>query len=367
MYDPKASKIAKARMLLQIARRRAAEGHASVPRQVGELLVLAARNRVNSHLYYSGGLYRRELDWKTKCTFIGPAVYYRAIDVINPRHLRVITNHKVISRGYLASFGIPTVRFFGLVDERNGSTFDGHPLRTPDDLVALLRRIDTRRVCFKLISGVRGRGFIKAVADPDSDPPQLAIEPDGRRTTVDSLWRDLMQVKGGGGYYCEETIEQHPDAARFYPHSVNTIRSWSWRREDGSWELHGAVMRMGVDGMTVDNLSRGGIGPPIDIETGRMRTAIQHNPERALLDAHPTTGVPVAGAPVPMWDRIAALILRTCEVFPMFDLLAVDVAIGVDGPIVTEIESSPDPHQVGFDKGMGPMIAELVKRRRSRR
>jgi hypothetical protein len=365
MYNPKSGKVSKLRALWGIACRRAAQGHVSVPRQLAEIVALGLRNRLRPQLYYAAGLYRRELDWRTKCTFIGDAVYYRSIREIAPPHLRILTNHKVVSRAYLATFGIPTVRFFGVIDRDHGVTFDNQPLRTHDDLSALLRRIDARSVCFKLISGLRGEGFLKVVVDAGADPLAVMIEPDGRRVTVESLWSDSLQVKRHGGYYCEATIIQHPDAARFYPHSVNTIRSWSYRRSDGRWEIHGAVMRMGVGGKAMDNLSQGGIGPRVDLSTGRLRTAIELSPNRTLHEVHPTTGVRLDGAEVPEWDRVVELIHSTCEVFPMFDLLAVDVALSVDGPIVTEIESTPDTHQVGFDRGLGPMIHELLQHRRA--
>jgi len=367
-YDHSAGKATKAIALLRLARQRAQEGHASLPRQLAEMVALWVLNGVRPPLYLGAGLYRRELGWDKKREFIGSGPYYRMIEEINPNALRFLTNNKVITHGYLRMFGIPTAAFYGIIDRDHGVAFDNRPLRSAEDLQGLLRRIGGRRVCFKLISGLRGEGFMKVTPALDDDPPAVIVEPDGERLTIASLWNDVLQTKQHQGYFCEEAIEQHPDAARFHPESLNTIRSWMYRRPDGIWDMHGAVLRMGVGRKSVDNLCQGGIGPRIDVDTGLMHAAIDNfDTNRPTFAVHPTTGVQLEGATVPMWDRILELCRRTCEVMPFFHLMAVDVAISVDGPLITEVESTPDPHQIGFDKGMGRIVRQLARERRAAR
>jgi hypothetical protein len=368
LYDHSAGKAAKLVGMLRLARHRSREGNLGVPRQLGEMAVLWLRNGVRPSLYLAAGLYRRELSWEQKLEFIGNGLYYRMIEQINPKSLRFLTNNKIVAHGYLSRFGIPTAEFYGFIDRVHGVTFDNRPLRTAADLEGLLRRIGGRRVCFKLISGLRGEGFLKVSPALDDDPPSVVIEPKGERASIAALWDDVLQAKRYMGYFCEEAIEQHPDAARFHPESLNTIRSWMYRLPDGRWDMFGAVLRMGIGGNAVDNLCQGGIGPWIDVDTGLMHAAIDNfDANRPTFAVHPTTGVVLEGATVPMWDRIVELCVRTCDVMPFFHLLAVDVAIGVDGPLITEIESTPDPHQIGFDKGMGPIVKRLARERRAAR
>jgi hypothetical protein len=156
-------------------------------------------------------------------------------------------------------------------------------------------------------------------------------------------------------------IDQHPDAARFNSHSINTIRAWMYQPEDGVWELYKATLRMGVGRTIIDNLSSGGIGPLIDAETGVMGPAIGYRPERPVYGEHPTNGIRFEGEVVPMWDQVMALCKKAAGVFPFLRLVAVDVALSREGPVVLEVSPSPDDHQVGFDKGSGPFLRELAR------
>ena len=66
----------------------------------------------------------------------------------------------------------------------------------------------------------------------------------------------------------EEFIQQHPDMARLNPSSVNSIRIYTLRKRDGTPLILSASVRVGGKGAEVDNYHAGGVGYPIDVESG---------------------------------------------------------------------------------------------------
>jgi hypothetical protein len=358
IYDYSAGRLARARATWRLMRRRAAEGHQGALRQLGEMAVLWVRSGLRPPYYLKAALYRRELSWRQKREHVSTRDYHRLITRVNPPTYHYITNNKVVTCGLLAVFDIPMPPLYGVVHPHLGLATDGSPLCGAGELENLLVRIGAARVVFKPVSGSRGRGFIKATLHRSG----LRVEPGGDRLTVAELWDRFLSDTHGDGYLCQGFVEQHPEAARFNPASLNTVRAWMAQMHPGRWEMYNAVMRIGVGDVPTDNLHTGGIGPRVDVGSGTLRPAIVRHPDRPVYTHHPTTGVSLDGTAVPLWSEVQALCQRTCALFPFLRIMAVDIALSVDGPLVTEVESTPDEHQVGFDRGHGPLLRYFLDR-----
>jgi hypothetical protein len=115
----------------------------------------------------------------------------------------------------------------------------------------------------------------------------------------------------------------------------------------------------------VDNISRGGIAPEIDVETGRLAVAIFRHVDRPTYTRHPVTGVQIEGVIIPMWSEARALCRRVAELFPEYRLLAVDVAFAKDGPLIIELGGSPDEMQAETATGAYPLLRKLIKQRKA--
>jgi hypothetical protein len=363
MYDPKSSKAQKLSSVWRQMRLRAKEGHLSTSHQAIEMLALWARNGIKPHYYLAAGLYRRALSWSDKRAHTNENTYRRLVDEINHPRYHFVTNNKIVAHGMLTTFGIPTPLFLGVVNSVHGWTFDNHPLRSHVNLEELLRRVGLSEVCFKLVAGLRGAGFLKVTLALDDDPPAVVKHPGGARVSLERFWNEDLQSSMHMGYFCEGVVEQHPEVARFHPSSLNTIRTWMVQSGDGRWDMFEAVMRMGVDGTTTDNLSGGGIGARIDVETGRLCDPGRRRPDRPTYPKHPTTGVQIEGETLPMWNEVVALCKRTASLLPYLGLVAVDIAFSKTGLLVMEITASPDEFQVRFDRGLGPPLRQLAKLR----
>ena len=362
MYNPKANKFLRVGQAWSHARLRARQGHLPAWRQLAEMSYLKLRNGVGPAHYNIAGLYRRKFTWQQKLEYLSERDYQTAMNKINPNRYYVIANNKLATYALLRSYDIPTPITYGGINVEHGWTFDGQPLKTADDLGNLLRRLQADEVCFKLISGLRGAGFIKAGIKLGTEQIHIRVLPDGPQISIDGFFEQHLLTSLHDGYLIQEVITQHPEVARFNPSSLNTIRSWVVQREPGEWYMFFAILRMGIGNSTVDNLSAGGISSWIDVSSGRLDAATRVDYDRVDRSAHathPTSGVLLENQVVPMWEETVELAKRAARVAPYFRAVAVDVAFGVDGPMIMELTPVPDDPQADIERGLRSYLREL--------
>ena len=107
-----------------------------------------------------------------------------------------------------------------------------------------------------------------------------------------------------------------------------------------------AVLKLPSRDNVADQFWRpGNIACDVDPDTGKiLRARTKDRLGTADHEIHPTTGVPLVGETLPMWDRVIAL-ARTCApVFAPVRYQSMDIAISGDGPVLIEINTGG-----GFD------------------
>jgi hypothetical protein len=340
-----------------------AEGHHSAVHQLWELVRLKIRRGIGPAFYLRAGLYRRQLSWTDKLTYVGEVKYERLIHSVHPVEFDHFTRNKLEAYGMLVANGIPTPPVYGIVEGARVPAWNGEVLRSSADVMTLVSRLGTDTVCFKYVSGTRGRGFYKVKLISRGDTPVVRIEPGGNEHPLEEFWGMLRKEELFDGYFCQAVIDQHPDVARFNPSSVNTVRTWMVRERD-EWEMVLAVFRMGVGRSSVDNIAAGGIGCAVDVATGRLASAIKREASRPVYSSHPVSGARIEGFVLPMWPEAKALCRRTAKLLPQYLLLGVDVAFGRDGPLVVELGMTPSDVQVENERGQYPLLRRLLKRRK---
>jgi hypothetical protein len=125
----------------------------------------------------------------------------------------------------------------------------------------------------------------------------------------------------------QEVFAQHPDLARFNASSLNTIRLLSLRVR-GEIRVVSAILRLGGAGSRVDNVSRGAIG--VGVDQGALR-AFGADIEFGVHERHPDSGIVFAGHPVPAWEQVRALAVRSHNRLVGTDVVSWDIAVGSDG------------------------------------
>jgi len=86
------------------------------------------------------------------------------------------------------------------------------------------------------------------------------------------------------------------------------------------------------------NLHQGAVGVGIDLANGATTRGVQ---EDRRIDEHPDTGHPLAGIPMPAWDRILEMAAR-CYEMTCLGYLGVDIVVDRElGPLILELNARP--------------------------
>lgn len=119
---------------------------------------------------------------------------------------------------------------------------------------------------------------------------------------------------------------------------LSTIRVVTGRLPDGPPEPLFASVRMPTGAGVLDNFSAGGIAAPVDLETGRLGSAlpIYPRPGPPRHTVHPDTRHPIEGFEMPRWEEIVELSLRAHRAFPAMPFVGWDVAFTERGLLVVE-------------------------------
>lgn len=175
-----------------------------------------------------------------------------------------------------------------------------------------------------------------------------------------ALFDDLLS-RGAG--LMEERIIQHPDMARMFPDSVNTIRLVTVNNGKEVAVVF-AFLRVG-NGKFVDNLNSGGMAAPIDPDTGLVTHPAADKDYKAY-DRHPATGTEFVGFRVPRFAEAVAMAKEAAQVEPHMGYVGWDVAVTENGLCFVEANSFPGhdilqlPPHVPDKIGLKPRIERFL-------
>jgi hypothetical protein len=204
------------------------------------------------------------------------------------------------------------------------------------------------RVCIKLVEGWAGEGF--EVIDLIREDGTVKVRCHSDRSTVNlhTFCQRLSGVPYARGALIEAYLEQHPELSAFNASSVNTCRIWVIQPVNAPARAVLAYLRIGRGGSLVDNQSRGGIVAPIDLGTGITGCAVDGLPERESFPIHPDHGATIEGKQLPFWEESIRLAEDCLGAFPGFRFGGLDIAITDQGPVILEINPSPDREGATF-------------------
>jgi hypothetical protein len=206
----------------------------------------------------------------------------------------------------------------------------------------MLQNSGAEAVCFKLVEGWGGTGFLATEVIRQSGGIKLRKLFTEETVDITNFWsRELEQGKPHGRIV-EEYQRQHEAYAAVNPTSVNTLRIWVVRRRDQPPKTIGAYLRIGRAGSLVDNQSSGGIVAAVDLKTGTLRPAVDGIPSHKVFPVHPDHGAPIEGYRLVNIDDATSLCERVLPLFPHMRFAGFDIAMTTAGPVIIELNVTPD-------------------------
>ena len=213
-------------------------------------------------------------------------------------------------------------------------------VRDGRDLERLDGWLDGRdEVVIKPARGWGGRGILVLARD-GADAWRT---PGGRRLDQDAVRLHVEEVLTGAfsldesqdQAILEERIHAHPFLEELYPRGLSDLRVVL---EDG--EPIQAMLRVPTDASDGKaNLHGGGLGLGIDLASGRVVRAVQHDRDVA---AHPDTGLTLVGREIPDWPACLQVARDAAAAVAPIRYLGVDIVLdAARGPLVLEVNARP--------------------------
>ena len=164
---------------------------------------------------------------------------------------------------------------------------------TPESLIRQFI-IKHGRVLMKPVSSDKGKG-IGAIDGSDEE----AI-------------KDLMERKSSNSYLLEEICVNCPELNAINASSLNTLRLFTLVDSENEVQIIAAFLRCGRGNSIVDNWCAGGVGYPIDIETGIISyPGVDAVGKKYVL--HPGTKMVMPGFKIPRFDEVCRLAKQIIE------------------------------------------------------
>ncbi|NLP33675.1 MAG: hexapeptide transferase [Clostridiales bacterium] len=158
----------------------------------------------------------------------------------------------------------------------------------------------------------------------------------------------------GTDYIVQDIVKQHEVLEAIHPKSLNTIRVISFLFQ-GEVYISSSILRMGVGGSRLDNVSAGGIACPIHSD-GRLHSKAINRASQWVM-CHPG-GAVFKDIKIPSYDRVISEIRRAHKNIPHFRIIGWDFSIDEAGdPVFIEYNGAPGMNQVSC----GPLFGELTE------
>ncbi len=152
-------------------------------------------------------------------------------------------------------------------------------------------------------------------------------------------------------FIAEEYIHQEDALSKLNPTSVNTIRMATFLDGDKTMRLF-SFLRIGRNGMIIDNASANGVLTPIDVNTGICR----HNffsKWGGQFEKHPDHGYEIKGFQIPNWQDLLAMIDKLTRIVPEQRYVCWDIALTDKGYELIEANSQGQVAAIQIARGEG--------------
>lgn len=170
----------------------------------------------------------------------------------------------------------------------------------------------------------------------------------------------------GHNFIVQEKVKQHPDIQRVNPTSLNSMRLFSYRRLDGTYDFlyPYSFFRYGNKGAIKDNVSQGGAMCRVRADGSVDDRAYRFKSMKVYSLAEETG---VENLVIPHFDKVVKTLLTMHKRLPYFDLVGWDLTVTPEGePLFIEFNLQPsiEGPQIQAGPMFGDNLDEVIERAR---
>jgi hypothetical protein len=265
-----------------------------------------------------------------------------------------LLSDKVASTGYLSAHGLPTIPIAAIYAPALAN--NGRVLTDRRALETFLT--EGRLPLFgKPVEGFQSLG---SIALKQYIRSERAFETtNGGRIGLDELLSDIEQHYHSG-YIFQPLVYPHADVARLCGDRLPCARIITAVTYSGAKVIR-ACWKIPAARNMADNFWRpGNLLAQIDMQSGEvLRVCSGTGLDVRICELHPDTGVGLRGFVVPHWDAMKQLALEGARLMRHVPLIGWDIAPGENGPIIVEMNETPDFFLVQFADRRGILDDEF--------
>ena len=269
--------------------------------------------------------------------------FIRLHDRLNPTYYRVLLEDKYLFDRFMTSFGFPVAKTLVYFMGNEVYWIEKNKRESIENLINL--ELD----CFaKPITQWGGKNIFK-----------LSIAE--RKIWVNNEQSDLFNIRKlteNGIYVIQNRIQQHPVLNQLNSACVNTIRMFTIVNGSAPQNFYN-FLRVGINASVIDNLSAGGLGCGIHPDGTLYDTASDVYYNHFRITHHPDSKIAFKSVRIPFYHDALALVVTMHSSLHCFFMVAWDVAITSEGPVV--LEANPLAGFIYEQSIYGPFKDELMQ------
>ncbi|MGB3776094.1 MAG: sugar-transfer associated ATP-grasp domain-containing protein [Leeuwenhoekiella sp.] len=163
-------------------------------------------------------------------------------------------------------------------------------------------------------------------------------------TDLEPKLNEIGSILLKGSFIHQEAVVQHDEINKIYEYSLNTMRFETYIDNENQKHIRTCYIRFGADGNVIDNSSAGGIGVPVDVESGQLYEKgfkrAKGTRGASIYLTHPNSDTPFKNFIVPHFEEAKQLVYDCMKYVPN-RYVGWDVAISKNGPVLIEGNGSP--------------------------
>lgn len=210
------------------------------------------------------------------------------------------------------------------------------------DVLELLKQ--KGKLAIKLVDGAIGKGFYKATFDGN------VIYVNEKSMTEKQF---VSFLRGCRHYIISEYLRPHPDMAKFWPDTTNTMR-YLVGKVGREWRMIKCFVRFGSKKTgVVENFNRGGVLCYVNndgyFNNGYVLTQKGKKSSSQTISIHPDTKQKLEGR-IPCWDQVLKAVSEFEKLMPQAKYLGFDFVITADNQVkILEINSLTSLDSIQMD------------------
>ncbi len=283
----------------------------------------------------------------------------RLYPVVNFRKdMNALAFSKIASDAILAAHGLPVVPLLNLHTARAFPS--AGRTATAQALEAFLLNDLSCPAFGKPLWGSQSLGTT-SIASRDAAAGTLALQ-DGRTVKAADLAREIHARYGFDGYIFQPKLAPHAAVRALCGDKLATVRVMTVMKENVPYVFK-VCWKIPAGANMADNFwRRGNILAGVDMATGTVTRALARTDAGLrLIETHPETGARLAGLKLPLWEEICTTALYGMAAMGAFGIIGWDIAATADGPVIIDVNETPDPGLPQMANGTGMADATFME------